>query len=100
MVDRINNTGISHGRRIDTGRTNTADSSKTATAKETESSTTSGSRMEGSVVERTREEINASDGIDRQKVDAIKTAIRNGEYSINAKAVAEAFINLEMMAGN
>jgi len=34
--------------------------------------------------------------VDRQKVEAIKTAIRNGEFSIDADQVARAFIDLEL----
>ena len=44
-------------------------------------------------------EVNSSDGIDRQKVEAIKTAIRNGEFNIDAKKVAEAMINMEATTG-
>ena len=50
-------------------------------------------------MERTRVQINNSDGIDRQKVDAIKTAIRNGEFNIDATKVAEAMINMESHTG-
>ena len=51
------------------------------------------------LLEGTRLAVANSDGIDRQKVDAIKTAIRNGEFQIDAKAVARAFVDLEVMTG-
>lgn len=53
--------------------------------------------IDASLMNQTRNALAASEGIDRQKVEAVKTAIRNGEFAVDAKRVAAAFIDLEMM---
>lgn len=52
---------------------------------------------DASLVERSRAAIAASDGIDREKVEAIKTAIRNGELKIDSEGLAKAFIDFERL---
>jgi negative regulator of flagellin synthesis FlgM len=56
--------------------------------------------VETPLLERTRAQVNSSDGIDRQKVEAIKTAIRNGEFTIDANKVAAALVNMEALSGS
>ncbi|MBD2858409.1 flagellar biosynthesis anti-sigma factor FlgM [Spongiibacter sp. KMU-158] len=106
MVDRITNSGMGPTRKPDSARTNEStntesaktDSSRDLSKAEQTSVRNTLTTVDTGLVSRTQEEVNASDGIDRAKVEAIKTAIRNGEFSIDAKAVAKAFVNLEMMA--
>lgn len=38
-----------------------------------------------------------TDSFDRAKVDAIKTAIQNGQYPLDARRIAESFYNIEQM---
>ncbi|WP_269620457.1 flagellar biosynthesis anti-sigma factor FlgM [Zhongshania sp. BJYM1] len=99
MVERLNGSSLSQPRKVDSGRTDgnkpeSVGASKTSTIGSNPSSIT-----ETPLMERTRVEVNSSDGIDRQKVEAIKTAIRNGEFNIDAKKVAEAMINMEATTG-
>jgi negative regulator of flagellin synthesis FlgM len=41
----------------------------------------------------------AEPGFDRDKVDAIKTAIKDGNYPMNARRIAESFVAIEKMIG-
>lgn len=41
----------------------------------------------------------AQPDFDRAKVDAIKTAIQNGQYPLNARKIAESFVAIEQMIG-
>lgn len=41
----------------------------------------------------------AEPDFDRAKVDAIKTAIQNGQYPLNARKIAESFVAIEQMIG-
>lgn len=99
MVDRINQAGIGPNRKLDntagkpvSGQEadKTAGGSDTTAAKAAQANT-----VDTGLVNRTQANIEASDGIDRGKVEAIKTAIRNGEFAIDAQAVAKAFVELE-----
>jgi negative regulator of flagellin synthesis FlgM len=38
-----------------------------------------------------------TDSFDRAKVDAIKTAIQNGQYPLDARRIAESFYSIEQM---
>jgi negative regulator of flagellin synthesis FlgM len=38
-----------------------------------------------------------TESFDRAKVDAIKTAIQNGQYPLDARRIAESFYNIEQM---
>jgi negative regulator of flagellin synthesis FlgM len=42
----------------------------------------------------------AEPAFDRQKVDAIKEAIKDGNYPLNAKRIAESFVAIEKMIGS
>lgn len=92
MVERINGSPVGQPRRIDSGNA----SQKAEDSKDVTTSANPASSAETSLLERARAGIDASDGVDRQKVEAIKTAIRNGEFSIDADQVARAFIDLEL----
>tara|TARA_A100001011_G_C14230609_1_gene808628 strand:- start:1029 stop:1355 length:327 start_codon:yes stop_codon:yes gene_type:complete len=39
-------------------------------------------------------------GFDRKKIDAIRTAIQEGNYPLNTRRIAESFIAMESMIGN
>ncbi len=91
MVDRIQSSPSGQPRRPE------SNASRSESTAATESASTAASpRQQANLVERSRAGIEASDGVDRQQVDAVKTAIRNGEFTIDADQVARAFINLEL----
>ena len=97
MVYKIDGSGPSHNSRVDNQRgvnkgSESRGSSETAKAG-------SAAPVDAPLAASAKAAINASDGIDRQKVDAIKNAIRNGEFEIDAKRVAQAFVDLEMLTG-
>ena len=98
MVDRLDGSSLSQLRKIESGRAG-GSKSEDVSANTATTSSQAPSVTETPLMERTRVQINNSDGIDRQKVDAIKTAIRNGEFNIDATKVAEAMINMESHAG-
>ncbi len=85
------------------GQTGKLDSSRSSTQRSQDNglsdiaSAPSTPAADAPLMSQTRTAISASDGIDRQKVEAIKNAIRNGEFAVDAKRVAAAFIDLEMM---
>jgi negative regulator of flagellin synthesis FlgM len=99
MVDRIDGSSLSQTRKLDSGRTG-ASKSEGAEASTAAASTAKASTVETPLLERTREQVSSSDGIDRQKVEAIKTAIRNGEFNIDANKVAAALVNMEALTGS
>ncbi len=43
------------------------------------------------------ERLKAEPGFDRAKVDAIKTALQNGQYPLNPRRIAESFVALEQL---
>lgn len=92
MVERINGSPVGQPRRIDSGNA----SQKAESSQDTSQANAAATSAETSLLERARAGVEASDGVDRQKVEAIKTAIRNGEFSIDADQVARAFIDLEL----
>jgi negative regulator of flagellin synthesis FlgM len=98
MVDRIDGSSLSQARKLDSGRTGASSPNQSATP--TAGSAEKPSVAETPLVERTRAQVASSDGIDRQKVEAIKTAIRNGEFNIDANKVAEALVNMEALTGS
>lgn len=98
MVDRIDGSSLSQTRKLDSGRTG-ASKSEGATASPAAADTAKTPQLETPLLERTRAQVNSSDGIDLQKVEAIKTAIRNGEFTIDANKVAAALINMEAVTG-
>lgn len=96
MVDRISNTGLPQNRLLDSQRS--ASSEKSGAADPTGSASASTDNVvQTPLMEQVRAQVAASDGIDRAKVDEIKTAIRNGEFQVDANRVAQAFIELEGM---
>lgn len=95
MVDRIDSSSLNQARKLDTSRGGAAP--KASASAPVASIPQKESTVETPLLERTRAEIASSDGIDRQKVEDIKTAIRNGEFSVDADEVAKAFIDLEML---
>lgn len=99
MVDRIDGSSLSQLRKIEGGRSNGEKSDSVSTDSVSASSGNPSSITETPLMERTRVQVNNSDGVDRQKVDAIKTAIRNGEFNIDAKKVVEAMVNMETITG-
>jgi flagellar biosynthesis anti-sigma factor FlgM len=42
----------------------------------------------------------ADPGFDRAKVDAIKTALREGTYPLDSRKIAESFVALERLIDN
>lgn len=98
MVDRLDGSSLSQLRKVESGRAG-GSKSEDVSANTVTTSNQAPSVTETPLMERTRVQINNSDGIDRQKVDAIKTAIRNGEFNIDATKVAEAMINMESHTG-
>lgn len=45
------------------------------------------------------ERVMAQPDFDRAKVEAIKTAIKNGQYPLNPQKIAESFVAIEQMIG-
>ena len=43
------------------------------------------------------ERLKASPEFDRAKVEAIKTALQNGQYPLNPRRIAESFVALEQL---
>ena len=99
MVDRLDGSSLSQLRKLEGGRTGGSKSENVAPNTAANVTSNQPSIAETPLMERTRVEVNSSDGIDRQKVDAIKTAIRNGEFNIDAQKVAEALVNMETLTG-
>jgi|TARA_R110000772_G_scaffold58393_4_gene132226 negative regulator of flagellin synthesis FlgM len=99
MVDRIDGSSLSQARKLDSGRTGASKSDSTVTSPAA-ADTAKAAQVETPLLERTRSQVNSSDGIDRQKVEAIKTAIRNGEFTIDANKVAAALVNMEALSGS
>ncbi|CAA0099928.1 flagellar biosynthesis anti-sigma factor FlgM [Zhongshania aliphaticivorans] len=97
MVDRLDGSSLSQLRKLDGGRA--GDSKSEGVGANTAPANNAPPMTETPLMERTRGQINSSDGIDRQKVDAIKTAIRNGEFNIDATKVVEAMIHMESLTG-
>lgn len=95
MVDRITHTGLPQNRPLDSQRG--ASSEKSSGADKTDNAVASADSnvVQTPLMEQVRAQVSASDGIDRAKVDEIKTAIRNGEYQVDADRVAKAFVKLE-----
>ncbi len=96
MVDRIDSSSLNQARKLDTSRSGAA--TKSTGAAPVSPMPQRESTVETSLLQRTSAEIANSDGVDRQKVEEIKNAIRNGEFSVDADEVAKAFIDLEMLA--
>ncbi|WP_373089946.1 flagellar biosynthesis anti-sigma factor FlgM [Zhongshania sp.] len=99
MVDRIDGSSLSQARKLDSGRTGASKSDSTVTSPDA-AGTAKTAQVDTPLLERTRAQVNSSDGIDRQKVEAIKTAIRNGEFTIDANKVAAALVNMEALSGS
>ncbi|WP_372876855.1 flagellar biosynthesis anti-sigma factor FlgM [Spongiibacter marinus] len=96
MVDRINGGPLGQPRRLDSNpSSNATNAADTGATSPLESATASAA--DSSLVDRARTAIAGSDGIDRQKVEAIKTAIRNGEFTVDSEQVAKAFVDLERL---
>ncbi len=97
MVDRITHTGLPQNRALDSQRG--ASSEKSGGSDKAGSVASSGDNniVQTPLMEQVRAQVSASDGIDRAKVDEIKTAIRNGEFQVDADRVAKAFVELEGM---
>lgn len=93
MVDRIQGGPTSQLKRLDNSAPVGSSKSRSSDAS-AEHRTAS---ADTSLVERSRVAIAASDGIDREKVEAIKTAIRNGELKIDSEGLAKAFIDFERL---
>ena len=98
MVDRLDGSSLSQLRKVESGRAG-GNKSEGVGANAAPTSKQAPSVTKTPLMERTRVQINNSDGIDRQKVDAIKTAIRNGEFNIDSAKVAEAMVNMESLTG-
>lgn len=91
MVERIQGSPMGQPRRVDSGNA----SSKAEGSPTTPASSAPAASADSNLLERARISIEGSDGVDRQKVDAIKTAIRNGEFRVDAEQLARAFIDFE-----
>lgn len=61
-------------------------------ARDTTVQLTSGAQL----LERLEKSLESLPAVDSQRVDEIKTAIANGDYEIDAQAVADAMLRLEM----
>lgn len=99
MVDRLDGSSLGQLRKLEGGRTGGSKSEGVGASTATPINNNPSAAAETPLMERTRMQVNNSDGIDRQKVDAIKTAIRNGEFNIDAKKVVEAMVNMETITG-
>lgn len=99
MVDRLDGSSLGQLRKLEGGRTGATKSEDVSASTAATANNKPSSTAETSLMERTRTQVNNSDGIDRQKVDAIKTAIRNGEFNIDASKLAEAMVNMEALTG-
>lgn len=99
MVNRIDGGLVNQANKLDVGRSNTT-KQDTTVGKPAPASAEPKLSVDTQLLERTRNDVAQSTGVDRQKVDAIKTAIKNGEFEINAKQVANAFIDLEILTSS
>ncbi len=93
MINKIDNLPASRpsagGRRIDSGSAESRPAMPNAASART--STTAGK----SLLERATNSAKSGTDVDIARVSEIKTAIARGEFSIDPKAVARAFINME-----
>lgn len=97
MIYRIDGGSPSQTGKLDTSRTpGKADTSNASSAANAPASNQP--KADAPLLASARSAVNNSDGIDRAKVEAIKTAIRNGEYVVDAKRLAAAFIDMEMVS--
>jgi negative regulator of flagellin synthesis FlgM len=76
-------------------RVRKADDAKSAAAKEASASADTPARADEVVLSDIRERAAAASDFDAEKVQAIKEAIRDGRYPIDAKAIAQHFMALE-----
>ena len=97
MIYRIDGSPPGQTGKLDNGRSTATSNQSTAATGSVDS--VKANTTDAPLMTQTKTAINGSDGIDRQKVEAIKTAIRNGEFAIDARRVAAAFVDLEMMTG-
>ena len=97
MVDRITHTGLPQNRALDSQRGASSEKSGGSDKAGSVASSADNNIVQTPLMEQVRAQVSASDGIDRAKVDEIKTAIRNGEFQVDADRVAKAFVELEVM---
>ena len=97
MIYRIDGGSPSQTGKLDTSRASGKAGTSNAPS-QIEAPSTGMSKADAPLLASARSAVNSSDGIDRAKVDAIKTAIRNGEYVVDAKRLAAAFIDMEMVS--
>lgn len=91
MVDKISGWTPSQTRRTDGPARSAAVGSGSTAGKSAES----GQGTRTSLLDQARAKASASSGIDQAKVDDIKGAISRGEFTVNAPAVAKAFMAME-----
>lgn len=99
MIDRLDGSSLGQLRKLESGSAGGSKSEDVGASTAAATNNKPSSAAETPLMERARTQVNNSDGIDRQKVDAIKTAIRNGEFNIDATKVAEAMVNMEALTG-
>lgn len=98
MIYRVD--GPSQGQTNSLGSSRSTDKSPSSKATTEVTNSPAKSTVDTPLLASAQTAVNASDGIDRQKVDAIKNAIRNGEFTVDANRVAAAFVDLEMLTGS
>jgi negative regulator of flagellin synthesis FlgM len=99
MIDRLDSSSLGQLRKLESGNAGGSKSEDVGASAAGATNNKASPTAETPLMERTRTQVNNSDGIDRQKVDAIKTAISNGEFNIDATKVAEAMVNMETLTG-
>lgn len=92
MVDKIHGFSATPLRRPDAGR---AETGKPAAAPTPAGSATVTSVRSDSLLARAEQAMAGTPEIDQKKVDDIKAAISRGEFKVDARAVARAFLDME-----
>lgn len=96
MVDKIHGFSATPLRRPDAGRAETArETGKPASAPASTGSATVTSVRSDSLLARAEQAMAGTPEIDQKKVDDIKAAISRGEFKVDARAVARAFLDME-----
>lgn len=97
MIYRIDGGSTSQTGKLDSGRP-TAKAANGGAANKVDAPASGTGKADTPLLASARSAVNNSDGIDRAKVDAIKTAIRNGEFAVDAKRLAAAFVEMELVS--
>ena len=94
MVDKIDNSGMPQSRRLEPSNSRPAPVSEGESQQPAAAPAETASRGV-STYEQLQSKVSETGDIDREKVEQVKAAIQNGEYTVNAQRIAQAVIDLE-----